>query len=261
MARPRDTVEQFGELLSFSGGVVGRVLSGRVLRFSGEAIRQAGILISGSVAVVLLLVFALGLQCGIQGAYGTQAIGAPSIAGAFTAVCNLREVTPYAFGYMMAAKVGTGIVAELGAMRISDEIDALEVMGFDAVNYLAATRLLGFMVVLPFVFLVALGVGFAGSFIAVVLQLGRVSAAAYLEIFWVFQAPLDLLFSLVKAMLMSVFVILVGCYFGYNAGGGPVGVGAATARSMAVNIVGIHAIGLLTTQLFWGGDPRSPVGG
>jgi phospholipid/cholesterol/gamma-HCH transport system permease protein len=129
------------------------------------------------------------------------------------------------------------------------------------VNYLAATRLLGFMVVLPFVFLVALGIGFAGSFIAVVLQLGRVSAAAYLEIFWVFQAPLDLLFSLVKAMLMSVFVILVGCYFGYNAGGGPVGVGAATARSMAVNIVGIHAIGLLTTQLFWGGDPRSPVGG
>jgi phospholipid/cholesterol/gamma-HCH transport system permease protein len=261
MTTVRDGFERLGEILDFAWKVISRVLSGRVLAFAGESIRQAGILISGSVGVIILLVFALGLQCGIQGAYGTQSIGAPSIAGAFTAVCNLREVTPYAFGYMMAAKVGTGIVAELGAMRISDEIDALEVMGFDAITYLGATRLLGYMIVLPFVFIVAIAVGFLGSYVAVVWQFGRVSSAAYLEIFWVFQTPLDMVFSLVKGMSMSAFVILVGCYFGYNASGGPVGVGTATARSMAVNIVGIHAIGLLSTQLFWGSDPRSPVGG
>jgi len=78
-------------------------------------------------------VFFVGLQCGIEGAYLTKAQGASAYAGSFAALCDLREIVPYGFGYMMSAKVGTGIVAELGAMRISDEIDALEVMGFDSV--------------------------------------------------------------------------------------------------------------------------------
>jgi phospholipid/cholesterol/gamma-HCH transport system permease protein len=261
MARTRENVELAGELVHFSGGVVRRIATGRVLRFSGETLRQAGVFITGSVGVIFLMVFALGLQCGIQAAYGTQAVGAPAVSGAFTALCNLREVAPYAFGYMLAAKVGTGVVAELGAMRISDEIDALEVMGFDGVTFLAATRLLGILLVLPFVYVLAMGVAFAGSYLAVVVQVARVTPAAYLDVFWVFQTPVDLLLSLVKGLLMAVVVVLVGCFFGYNATGGPVGVGTATARSMAVNIVAIHAIGILTSQLFWGGDPRSPVGG
>ena len=261
MGRTRDGVVLTGELLHFSGGVVRRVADGRVLRFTGETLRQAGVFITGSVGVILLMVFALGLQCGIQAAYGTQAVGAPAVSGAFNALCNLREVAPYAFGYMLAAKVGTGIVAEVGAMRISDEIDALEVMGFDGVTFLASTRLLGILLVLPFVYVIAMGVAFAGSYVAVVIQIGRVSPAAYLEVFWVFQTPIDLVFSLIKGLVMAVVVVLVGCYFGYTVRGGPVGVGTATARSMAVNIVAIHAIGLLTSQLFWGGDPRSPVGG
>ena len=82
------------------------------------------------------LVFILGLQCGIEGAYFNRSVGAPAYAGVFAAWCDLREVIPYAFGYMMAAKVGTGIVAELGAMRISDEIDALEVMGVNPMIFL-----------------------------------------------------------------------------------------------------------------------------
>ena len=98
-------------------------------RFFGESLRQAGILILGSAVVIWGLVFIIGLTCGIEGAYLLRAQGAPAYAGVFAAWCDLREVVPYAFGYMMAAKVGTGIVAELGSMRISDEIDALEVMG------------------------------------------------------------------------------------------------------------------------------------
>ena len=97
--------------------------------------------------------FILGLQCGIEGAYFTAAQGAPAYSGVFTAWCDLREITPYAFGYMMAAKVGTGIVAELGAMRISDEIDALEVMGINSMTFLCATRLLAAWLVLPFMYL------------------------------------------------------------------------------------------------------------
>ena len=162
---------------------------------------------------------------------------------------------------MMAAKVGTGIVAELGSMRISDEIDALEVMGFDSMLYLCATRLLGMWLVLPFVYIAAVAFGFVGSYIAVVQQIGEVSAGGYFQIFWQFQNPVDLLYSAIKGMAMATMVVLVGCYYGYNVSGGPVGVGTATAKSMVVNIFGIHAIGLIGTQLFWGGNARAPIGG
>jgi phospholipid/cholesterol/gamma-HCH transport system permease protein len=254
-------LDSLGALTSFCGRVIASIYSGRVLKFFGEALRQAGILITGSVLIILGLVFILGLECGIEGAYGSRTVGAPSTAGAFTALCDLREVTPYAFGYMMAAKVGTGFVAELGSMRISDEIDALEVMGFDSLVYLCGTRLLGMWMVIPFVYIIAVVVGFIGSYIAVVQQVGQVSPGGYLQLFWEFQNPLDLVYSAVKAVLMATFVVLVGCYYGYNASGGPVGVGRATAQSMVVNILGIHAIGMLGTQLFWGGNPRAPIGG
>ena len=100
-----------------------------MFHFFGEALRQAGILILGSALVIWGMVFILGLQCGIEGAYFNRSVGAPAYAGVFAAWCDLREMVPYMFGYIMAAKVGTGIVAELGAMRINEEIDALEVMG------------------------------------------------------------------------------------------------------------------------------------
>ena len=254
-------LETFGDMLSFCLKTLRGVFSGRVLKFFGEVIRQAGILITGSVLIVLGLVFILGLQCGIEGAYGARAVGSSSAVGAFTALCDLREVTPYAFGYMMAAKVGTGIVAELGSMRISDEIDALEVLGIDSLVFLACTRLLALFIVLPFVYILAVGVGFVGSYMAVVEQIGEVSAGGYFQLFWQFQDPIDLVYSTIKGMAMAIFVVLVGCYYGYNAGGGPVGVGTATAKSMVANILGIHVIGLLGTQLFWGGNARAPIGG
>ena len=175
MAVPRDWLSSLGEIFRFCGRVMGLVYSGRVFQFFGEALRQAGILILGSTIVIWGLVFILGLQCGIEGAYFTRSVGAPAYAGNFAAWCDLREVIPYAFGYMMSAKVGTGIVAELGAMRISDEIDALEVMGIQPVTFLAATRLLAAWMVLPFMYLAAIGVGFLASYIAVVEQIGDTS--------------------------------------------------------------------------------------
>jgi phospholipid/cholesterol/gamma-HCH transport system permease protein len=250
-----------GQAGSFSASVVGGVVRGRVWPYLGEALRQAGVFITGSMLIILALVFVLGLQCGIEGAYGAKAVGASTSVGAFTALCNLREVIPYAFGYMMAAKVGTGIVAELGSMRISDEIDAVSVMGLDAVVYLGSTRLLGCMIVLPFIYMIAIVCGITASYLSVVIQLGQVSAGGYLQLFWMFQTPLDFVFSLIKGMAMAAFVILVGIYYGYHAANGPVGVGRATAKSMVANIIGIHTIGLLGTQLFWGSDPRAPIGG
>jgi len=255
------TLRELGIAGDFSRSVVRGVFSGRVWPYLGEALRQSGTFITSSMLIVLGLVFVLGLQCGVEGAYGAKAVGSSSSAGAFTALCNLREVIPYSFGYMMAAKVGTGIVAELGSMRICEEIDALDVMGMDSIAFLGSTRLLGCWIVLPFVYTIAIMVGITASYLAVVVQIGQVSAGGYLQLFWMFQTPLDFVFSLIKGMALATFVVLVGIYYGYHASGGPVGVGRATARSMAVNIVGIHVIGLLGTQVFWGSNPRSPIGG
>jgi phospholipid/cholesterol/gamma-HCH transport system permease protein len=254
-------IASFGDISKFCGRVVGQVYSLKVFRFFGETLRQAGILILGSTIVIWGLVFIIGLQCGIEGAYFTRAQGAPAYAGVFSAWCDLRELVPYAFGYMMSAKVGTGIVAELGSMRISDEIDALEVMGIDSVLFLCATRLLAAWIVLPFMYVAAIGAGFFASYLAVVQQIGEVSSGGFFLIFWMFQNPPDLVFSVIKAMSMATVIVLIGCYYGYHASGGPVGVGRATAKSMVANIVAVHLVGMVGTQLFWGANPRAPIGG
>jgi phospholipid/cholesterol/gamma-HCH transport system permease protein len=261
LATPRGWIEAWGEIVKFTTQVVLEVFRLRVFRFFGEALRQAGILIVGSTIVIWGLVFISGLECGTEGAYFNRSIGAPAYAGVFAAWCDLREIVPLAFGYMMAAKVGTGIVAELGSMRISDEIDALEVMGISGMTFLCATRLLAAWMVLPFMYLAAIGAGFFASWLAVVEQIGDVSSGGFFLIFWQFQNPPDLLYSVIKAMAEATMIVLVGCYYGYTASGGPVGVGTATAKSMVLNLVGVHLIGMLGTQLFWGANPRAPIGG
>jgi phospholipid/cholesterol/gamma-HCH transport system permease protein len=261
LAVPKDWIANFGEIAKFCARVLGQVYGLRVFRFFGEALRQAGILVLSSTLVIWGLVFIIGLQCGIEGAYFNRSVGAPAYAGVFSAWCDLRELVPYGFGYMMAAKVGTGIVAELGSMRISDEIDALEVMGIDSMVFLCATRLLAAWLVLPFMYIAAVGAGFFASYLAVVQQIGEVSSGGFFLVFWMFQNPPDLLYSVLKGMFMATAIVLVGCYYGYNASGGPVGVGTATAKSMVMNIVLVHLIGMLGTQLFWGANPRAPIGG
>src|SRR3954471_17376558 len=262
LAVPRDWLASLGEIARFCTRTMGLVYWGRGFQFFGEALRQAGILITGSAIVIWGLVFILGLSsCGIEGAYLNRSLGAPAYAGVFSAWCDLREVVPYAFGYMLSAKVGTGIVAELGAMRISDEIDALEVMGVPPMVYLASTRLLAAWLALPFIYLGAIAIMFFASWLAVVQQIGDVSSGGYLAVFWAFQNPPDLIFSVVKAMTMATAIVMVGCYYGYTASGGPVGFGTATAKSMALNIVLIHLVGMIGTLVFWGATPRAPLGG
>ncbi len=123
--------------------------------------------------------------------------------------------------------------------------------------------LLAAWLVLPFVYLCSIGAGFFASYLVVVQQIDDVSKGGFFLIFWQFQNPGDLLYSLIKAMAMATVIVLVGCYYGYNASGGPVGVGTATAtatataKSMVLNIVSVHLIGMLGTQLFWG-EPESP---
>jgi phospholipid/cholesterol/gamma-HCH transport system permease protein len=262
LAMPREWLAATGEIGRFTGNVLRDVLNLRVFRFFGEALRQSGILIVGSTLVIWSLVFLIGLGgCGIQAAYFNQSTGTPNYAGVFAAWCNLREAVPLVFGYMLSAKVGTGIVAELGAMRISEEIDALEVMGVDSMVFLCATRLLAAWIVLPFMYISAIGVGFLASYLAIVDQLGFTSSGGYLLVFWQFQNPTDFLFSVIKGVAISTAVVLVACYYGYNASGGPVGVGRATAKSMVLNLILVNVIDAFGTQIFWGTNARAPIGG
>jgi phospholipid/cholesterol/gamma-HCH transport system permease protein len=261
LAISRGWLESFGEIVGFCARVLREVYGGRVFRFFGEALRQSGVLILTSTLVIWTLVFLIGLQCAVNGAYFNRATGTPDFAGVFTAWCDLRELVPYAFGYIMAAKVGTGIVAELGSMRISEEIDALEVMGLSSMTFLCGTRLFASWLVLPFVYLAGIGAAFLASYFVIVVQVGDASSGGYSLVFWMFQNPPDVLFSAIKAMCMATAIVLVGCYYGYNAGGGPVGVGTATAKSMVVNLILIHLIGMMGTQVFWGANPRAPIGG
>jgi phospholipid/cholesterol/gamma-HCH transport system permease protein len=267
-AQPRRTLDalkrrglSLGDAGEFFWRVTRGVIGGRVRAYFVEVLRQANNLATGSTLVVIAMVFSFGLWSGVQASYGARLVGAPAAAGAFTAVGDLREIVPLAFAYMMAAKVSTGYVAEIGTMRIREEIDAMDVMGLDSVVYLCSTRLLATWLFLPLVYGMAIATAFAAAFIAVVIQIGQASAGGYLELFWKFQSPSDFVFSGAKAMLMGTFVVLVGVYYGYRVRGGPVEVGKATARSMVVNLIGIHVIAILTTQLFWGGAPRLPIGG
>jgi phospholipid/cholesterol/gamma-HCH transport system permease protein len=261
LARPRGWVESLGEITGFCLRVLREAFGGRALRFLAEALRQAGVLILSSTLVIWLVVFLIGLQCGVNGAYYTRATGTPDFAGVFTAWCDLRELIPYAFGYILAAKVGTGIVAELGSMRISEEIDALEVMGISSMTFLCGTRLLACWLVLPFVYFAGVGAAFLASYLVVVIQIHDASSGGYSLIFWMFQNPPDVLYSAIKGMAMATAIVLVGCYYGYTARGGPVGVGTATAKSMVVNLVLVHVVGMMGTQVFWGANPRAPIGG
>ncbi|NKQ57741.1 ABC transporter permease [Amycolatopsis sp. K13G38] len=240
--------------------------SGRTVRafpdlrhYFPEVLSQTGILILSSGLIIWLMQFVIGYECGLEAAYTLKQIGAPLYSGVFDAWCAIREMGPYMWGYILSAKVGCGLVAEIGSMRISDEIDAMEVMGVKSRSYLVGTRIIAAWLAMPFLYVVGLGIMYIGEYLTTVKMLGGVSAGGYDYIFWLYQNPADFVYSLAKIMAMGTVIIFVGCYYGYTAGGGPVGVGKNTAKSMMLNMVLVHVVGVLGTQLFWGLSPNAPV--
>lgn len=220
-------------------------------RYFAEIVRQAGILIVGTTLIAAFLSMTIGGQCALFGHYFLKAVGATTFNGAFTAICSVQELYPLAFGYIFAAKVGCGLVAELGTMRISEEIDALESVGINPMVYVVATRLAAVWVFIPIAYVIALATGSAGAFLVGVVQIGQISQGAFEGGYWVVESLSAYLYSLIKAFVIGTAIALVGLYYGFRARGGPVGVGAATARSMVVNIVALHVInGLLSVVFF-----------
>jgi phospholipid/cholesterol/gamma-HCH transport system permease protein len=256
-ARVKAAVNTGGEIVTFAGRTIRGLPD--VRNYVSEVFHQAGILILSSGLIIWMMQFVMGSECGLEANYSLKQIGAPLYSGIFNAFCSIREMSPYMWGYIFAAKVGCGLVAEIGSMRISDEIDAMEVMGVKSRSYLVGTRVLAAWLAMPFLYTVGLGVMYISMYLVTVVQLGGVSPGGYSYIFWLYQNPLDFIYSLTKVMAMGTVIVFVGCYYGFNANGGSVGVGRNTAKSMMLNMVLIHVIGLLGTQLFWGLNPNAPI--
>lgn len=247
-----------GDVAAFSWTALREVR--HIRRFAAEVIRQAAIIATGSTLVICAIAFLAGGSCGLESTALARSFGVDPVAGGFSTWCTLREVVPFVFGYILAAKVGCGMVAELGAMQVSEEVDAVEVMGVRPIAYLVTTRMLAAAIVLPIAYLLAVASSYAAAYLMSVVRFGDVSAGTWELFFYSFQDPVDLVYSVVKGLAIAVFVISVSLYFGYRVRGGPVEVGVATARSMAVNIIGVTLISMIGTLIFWGANPRIPVG-
>ena len=249
LATPRGWLESFGEIVRFGSTMVRDIATLRVFRFFGEALRQAGILIVSSTLVIWGLVFIIGLQCGIEGAYFTAAQGAPAYSGVFTAWCDLREITPYAFGYMMSAKVGTGIVAELGAMRISDEIDALEVMNIPPARMLVMPRLAAVLVMMPVLTIIANLVGwFGGAVVARYVRFIGIDSESYFSSLRQYVKFKDVANGLFKAEIFGFMVVLVSCSIGLSTRGGPREIGASVTRAVVTSLILILVLDFVLTH-------------
>jgi phospholipid/cholesterol/gamma-HCH transport system permease protein len=253
----KQAVATSGDIARFAG----KTLRGfpDIRHYASEIFHQAGVLVLSSGLIIWLMQFVMGTECGLEASYTLKQIGAPLYSGIFNAFCSIRELAPYMWGYIFAAKVGCGLVAEIGSMKIADEVDAMEVMGVKSRSYLVGTRIVAAWLAMPFLYIVGLGVMYISMYLVTVVQLGGVSSGGYNYIFWLYQNPLDFLYSLIKVMSMGTSIVFVGCFYGYTAGGGSVGVGKNTAKSMMLNMVLIHIIGVLTTQLFWGLNPNAPI--
>ncbi|MCK9250615.1 MAG: ABC transporter permease [Solirubrobacteraceae bacterium] len=255
----RNILVEAGQIAAF-GGRAFLELRG-VLRYSAELMRQVALLITGSALVLWAMQFTFGLTCGNESVYILRGYGASSYAGVFSALCPIREATPFMFAYMVGAKIGCGYVAEIGSMRINDEIDAMEALGLNPMRYLIATRLLANILVSLPIFIIGLVLFYVGEVFVILFQIGEISRGAWESVHWAFTDGPSMIFSYTKTLVMWVAIVIAAMFYGYNARGGPVGVGEATAKSMVVALVVTMVLNTGFTFFFWGVDPKIPVGG
>ena len=259
VSRVLGPVDSLGAILAFAGrGIAGIPRSFRYVR---EIWWYAAFLAIGSTPVALIITYISGSECSVEGYYSlAQLGGAQSLVGIFTSLCDTREITPLFFGFAIGAKVGCGIVAELGTMRINQEIDALDTMGIPSVIYLVSTRIIASVIVLPLTYILSLSTSYLASWIVQRYQFGgQVSAGVYFDYFWRFTNLQDLGFSILKAVVFAIIVVIVAVHQGYHASGGAVGIGRAVARTMAISLVMVVVFNAVMTEMFWGHNPNFPI--
>lgn len=256
-------LEDAGKQISFYFQVLWDVITSNILRLKyknvvfsliSDITVGAGALIvgAGMVFVIFSMSFFTGANVGLQGYAGLEQIGAEAFTGLIGSFANTREVTPLIAGVAFAAQVGAGFTAELGAMRISEEIDALEVMSVRPMTYLVGTRVLAALVAIIPLYLISLFASFFATKL-VTTEFFGLSPGVYDYYFRLYLPPIDILFSLIKAAVFAVVVALIHCYYGFYASGGPAGVGVAVGRAIRLSIVAVVVFNLVLSLIFWGG--------
>ncbi|MEV4646793.1 ABC transporter permease [Saccharopolyspora sp. NPDC049357] len=239
-----------------------RRYSKEVLRLLAEVTFGSGALavLGGTIGVMVGMTLFTGTVVGMQGYTALNQLGTASFTGFVSAYFNTREVAPLVAGLALSATVGCGFTAQLGAMRISEEIDALEVMAVRSVPFLVTTRVLaGIGAVIP-LYVIGLMSSYLASRVITVYFYGQ-SAGTYDHYFHLFLPPEDVLFSFGKVLLFSLMIILVHCYYGFRASGGPAGVGSAVGRAVRTAIIALNVLDFFLSLAIWGATTTVRIAG
>jgi phospholipid/cholesterol/gamma-HCH transport system permease protein len=268
LQRPVDGLDDLGGQLQFYARALAwtpralRRYSREVVRLLAEVSLGTGALsvIGGTVGVIAFLAFFTGTEVGLQGYQALDQLGTGAFTGFISAYFNTREIAPLVAGLALAATVGCGFTAQLGAMRISEEVDALEVMGIPSLPFLVTTRMIaGFVAVMPLYVVGLLSSYMATRFIATGYY-GQ-SAGTYDHYFHLFLPPGDVLWSFVKVLVFAVVIIGIHCYYGYTASGGPAGVGVAVGKAVRTSIVAINVVDFFLSLAIWGATTTVRIAG
>lgn len=216
--------------------------------------------IGGTVGVMIGITVFTGTVVGLQGYAALSQIGTDAFTGFVSAYFNTREIGPLVAALALSTTVGAGFTAQLGAMRINEEVDALESMGVRSTPFLVSTRIVaGAIAVIPLY-----GIGLLGSYLAsraTTVLFNSQSTGTYDHYFNLFLVPTDVLLSFLKVLVFSVLVILAHCYYGFRASGGPAGVGVAVGRSVRTAIVLISVTDFFLSLALWGATTTVKVAG
>ena len=226
-----------------------------IIRLIAEISMGAGALamIGGTVVIVGFLTLAAGGTLAVQGYSSLGDIGIEALTGFLAAFINVRNSAPVVAGIGLAATFGAGVTAQLGAMRINEEIDALDAMAIRPVEYLVSTRIVAGMIAITPLYSIAVILSFAASKLTTVGLFGQ-SAGLYNHYFSTFLNPVDLLWSFLQAILMAIAVLLVHTYFGYFATGGPSGVGVAVGNAVRTSLIVVISVTLLVSLSIYGSN-------
>jgi phospholipid/cholesterol/gamma-HCH transport system permease protein len=224
-----------------------------IVRLIAEISMGAGTLamIGGTVVIVGFLTLAAGGTLAIQGYSSLGNIGIEALTGFLSAFINVRISAPVVAGIGLAATFGAGVTAQLGAMRISQEIDALEAMAIRPISYLVSTRIIAGMIAITPLYSIAVILSFVASKFVTVVLFGQ-SAGLYDHYFTTFLNPIDLLWSFLQAVLMALAILLIHTYFGYFAAGGPSGVGVAVGNAVRTSLIVVVSVTLLISLAIYG---------
>ena len=233
-----------------------------VLRLLAEVSlgRGALVLVAGTLGIIVFEVLAVGSVVGLVGYQGLRQVGIQPYVGFLSAYFNTREVAPLVAANALVATVGAGFTAQLGAMRISEEIDAVEVMAIHSIHYLVSTRIVAaFIAVVP-LFLVGL-IGTYAATEAVSIHYYGLTSGTYDHYFTLFLPPIDILYAFGKVLVFSVILTLVCCFYGYTASGGPAGVGVAVGRAVRMATVLIVVSDFFLSLALWGSTTTVRIAG